>query len=101
MNKSDLVYQIAAKSHVTQKAAAEMLEACLTSITTALQQGEPVSILGFGTFDISHRAPRKAFHWKTGEHMMFPAAIVPKFRPGKLLKLAVNQAEATVAEAVT
>jgi len=46
--------------------------------------------LVFGTFSTSKRATRKGQNPQTGQKITIPAANVPKFKPGKALKDAVN-----------
>ena len=49
-----------------------------------------MSIVGFGTFAVSKRAARSGRNPRTGAAIKIKAAKVPKFRPGKALKDAVN-----------
>ena len=47
-------------------------------------------LVGFGTFTVSKRAARSGRNPRTGATIKIKAAKVPKFRPGKALKDAVN-----------
>jgi len=69
---------------------AALLEAALEGVQTALKNGDSVAIAGFGTFEVSERAARTGRNPRTGEAIEVKAAKVPKFRPGKALKDAVN-----------
>lgn len=91
MNKSELVSAIAEKSGLTKAQSAAALDATVSSITTALSEGDPVAIIGFGTFKVSDRAARVGRNPQTGAEMQIPAARVPKFSAGKALKEAVNK----------
>lgn len=90
MNKKDLINSIAADAEVNKVEAERMLEAMMRSVTRALSQGDSVTLVGFGTFDISHRKARKGVNPQTGEPMEIPATKVATFRAGKALKDAVN-----------
>lgn len=90
MNKSELVSAIAEESGLTKADAARALDATMTTITKALATGDSVAIIGFGTFAIGERAERTGRNPQTGKEMVIPAAKVPKFKPGKALKDAVN-----------
>lgn len=90
MNKSELVDAIAAKADLQKAQAARALDAVVDSITEALQQDDNVSLVGFGTFSVKHRAERKGRNPRTGEEITIKAAKVPNFKPGKGLKDAVN-----------
>nr|WP_318646122.1 HU family DNA-binding protein [Lacticaseibacillus paracasei] len=47
----------------------------------------------FGTFEVTHRAARKARNPRTGEEIKVPATEVPVFKAGLSLKDAVNPAK--------
>jgi DNA-binding protein HU-beta len=49
-----------------------------------------VTLVGFGTFSVGKRAARAGRNPRTGATIKIKAAKVPKFRPGKALKDAVN-----------
>ncbi|NLK08577.1 MAG: HU family DNA-binding protein [Firmicutes bacterium] len=89
MNKSELITNVAEKSGLSKKAAGEAVEAVLATISEALSQGEKVTLVGFGTFEVRQRAARKGVNPSTGEPIDIPATQVPAFRAGKGLKEAV------------
>ena len=73
------------------KADASRAVAALTDIISdALQKGESVSLLGFGTFEVRERSERTGRNPRTGEELKIKAARVPAFKPGSALKAAVN-----------
>ena len=90
MNKSELIEHIAADADISKAAAARALESVIDSITAALKKGDSVSLVGFGTFEVSKRAERSGRNPSTGAAITIKAASVPKFRPGKALKDALN-----------
>ena len=90
MNKSELIEHIAADADISKAAAARVLESAINSITSALKKGDSVSLVGFGTFEVSKRAERSGRNPSTGAAITIKAASVPKFRPGKVLKDALN-----------
>ncbi|MBN2647333.1 MAG: HU family DNA-binding protein [Thiotrichales bacterium] len=90
MNKSELIGAIAEGSGLTKADAGKALDATVTAITEALSKGDSVAVLGFGTFAVGERAARTGRNPQTGKEMEIPAAKVPKFKPGKSLKDAVN-----------
>jgi DNA-binding protein HU-beta len=47
-------------------------------------------LVGFGTFQVSKRQAGEGRNPQTGEKIRIPAAIVPRFRPSKALKDAIN-----------
>ena len=90
MNKAELIEHIARESDISRLAATRALDAVLGGICGALQRGEPVSLMGFGTFAVSTRAAREGRNPRTGEPVKIRKARVPKFRPGKALRDALN-----------
>lgn len=90
MNKSELINAIAEESGLTKADAGKALDATVKAITAAMASGDSVAIIGFGTFAVGERAARTGRNPQTGKEMQIPAAKVPKFKPGKSLKDAVN-----------
>ncbi|MFK7159921.1 HU family DNA-binding protein [Marinospirillum sp. MEB164] len=90
MNKSELVDAIATQADLSKAAATRALDATLEAVTNALQKGDSVSLVGFGTFAVKERAARTGRNPKTGDEIQIAAAKVPSFKPGKGLKDAVN-----------
>ena len=90
MNKSELIDAIAAKADLPKVSAGRALDAVLEAVTGALQQGDSVSLVGFGTFSVKERAERTGRNPQTGAEITIKAAKVPSFKPGKGLKDAVN-----------
>lgn len=90
MNKSELIEHIANQSDLSKAAAARALEALIGGVKSTLKKGGSVSIVGFGTFAVTKRAARTGRNPRTGGTIKIKAAKVPKFRPGKGLKDALN-----------
>lgn len=91
MTKQDLVDAAADKAGVTKKAAGEVIDAMLASITKSLSKGENVTITGFGTFRVSKRAARTGVNPRNpSEKIKIPAMKLPAFKAGKSLKDAVR-----------
>lgn len=90
MNKSDLIDAIAVSADIPKAAAGRALDGALEAVKGALQSGDSVTLVGFGTFHVGERAARTGRNPRTGKNIKIKAAKVPKFRPGKGLKDAVN-----------
>lgn len=89
MNKGDLVNALSTIVK-TKKDAQAAVECLLSSITKALEKGESVSLVGFGTFKVVERKARKGRDPQTGKEINIPASKAPKFVAGKSLKEAVK-----------
>ena len=90
MTKADLVNSIAEKAGLNKADAEKALKAFTDAVTDAMQAGEKVSLVGFGTFSVGDRAARQGQNPQTGAKINIPAAKVPKFKAGKALKDAIN-----------
>ena len=90
MNKQDLIDSVAKSADLSKAAAGRALDAAIAAIKTSLKKGGSVTLVGFGTFSIGKRAARAGRNPRTGAAIKIKAAKVPKFRPGKALKDAVN-----------
>lgn len=90
MNKSELVDAIASEAGLTKDQATKALNAFIASVQSALERGDDVALVGFGTFSVKERAARTGRNPKTGEALQIAASKVPSFKAGKGLKDAVN-----------
>jgi DNA-binding protein HU-beta len=90
MNKAELVESVANAANLSKADASRAVDALVNSITSALKKGQQVSVVGFGTFSVKHRAGRSGRNPRTGETIKIPASNVPGFKAGKALKDAVN-----------
>jgi len=90
VNKQELIDAIAESADLSKASAGRALDATLDSIRIAMKKGGTISLVGFGTFYIGKRAARTGRNPRTGDPIKIKAAKVPKFRPGKALKDAIN-----------
>lgn len=90
MNKTELIEFISTKADLSKADAGRALDAFIDAVTTTLKEKDTVTLVGFGTFAVSERAARSGRNPRTGETIEIEGANVPKFRPGKALKDAVN-----------
>lgn len=90
VNKTELIEHIAKNADISKAAAARALDATIGAVRTTLKKGGTVSLIGFGTFAVTKRAARKGRNPRTGAEIKIKSAKLPKFRPGKALKDALN-----------
>ncbi len=90
MNKAELIDLIAESADISKSAATKALDAIVEGVTTTLQKDETLTIVGFGTFSVSHRPQRTGRNPQTGEAITIKASNAPKFKAGKALKDALN-----------
>ena len=90
MNKNDLVGVVSTKTGMSRNDSTRAVDGVFDAITTALQKGDEVRLVGFGTFTVARRAASEGRNPRTGEKIKIPASKQPKFKAGKGLKDAVN-----------
>jgi len=90
MNKTELIEKVAESTGKTKKEAALFVDSVFQSIAEALKNGEKVTLIGFGNFEVRERASRTGRNPQTGEPIHIEASRVPSFKAGKQLKEAVN-----------
>jgi len=90
MNKTELIAEIASSAGLTKAEAGRVIEATTAAITASLKKGDPVTLIGFGTFKVSKRAARTGRNPRTGAELKVAARNAPAFTAGKALKDAVK-----------
>lgn len=91
MNKAELITSMAEKSQLTKKDAEAALKAFIDSVQEALEGGDKVQLVGFGTFETRERVAREGRNPRTKETINIPASTVPVFKAGKEFKERVNK----------
>ncbi len=82
MNKAELVSVIAEKAGLTKVDAKKALEAFMDASTEALQKGDRISLVGFGTFSTVKHPARKGRNPQTGQEITIAEKTVVKFKAG-------------------
>ena len=91
MNKAELIAAVAEKAALSKKDSEAAVNATLAAIDAALQDGDKVQLVGFGSFEVNTRAERVGRNPKTKEAIQIPASKTPVFKAGKALKDAVSK----------
>ena len=86
MTKVELIAAVAESAGLSKKDAEKAVNGTLNAITEALKQGDKVSLVGFGTFEVKERAARTGRNPRTLESIEIPASKLPVFKAGKALK---------------
>lgn len=90
MNKAQMIDHIALSADLSKAAATRALDAMVEGVKATLKKNGSVTLVGFGTFQVSKRKARAGRNPRTNEAIKIPASKVPKFTPGKALKDAVK-----------
>ena len=86
MNKAELIAAVAEKSGLSKKDTEKAVNSFVDAITETLQSGDKVQLVGFGVFEVKHRAERMGRNPKTKEQIKIAASKVPVFKAGKAFK---------------
>jgi DNA-binding protein HU-beta len=90
MNKADVIDAVAESADMSKASASRVVDAVLEVIANSLRKGDPVTLVGFGTFSVRDRAARNGRNPRTGETIQIAASKLPVFKAGKALKDAVT-----------
>jgi DNA-binding protein HU-beta len=83
VNRKDLIQIIAKKHNVTKKLAESMVRTLIDTVKNEVKKGNPVRLIGFGTFKKTTRKARKGYNPRTQEKIKIPRKTVPKFNASK------------------
>jgi len=90
VTRADLVVRMADAAGWPRARTDRALRAMLAAIRAALRRGEPVTLVGFGTFSVARRRPRALRNPRTGLTVSV-AGRAPRFKPSAELKAAVRE----------
>ncbi|QDF65944.1 HU family DNA-binding protein [Shewanella sp. SNU WT4] len=90
MNKAELVAKIAENADLSKAQANRALKSFEMAVTEAMKNGDKISLVGFGSFEIATRSARTGRNPQTGKEIQIPAAKIPKFKAGKGLRDSLN-----------
>jgi DNA-binding protein HU-beta len=82
MNKAQLIEAIATDAKMTKAEAKRALESFVGATSKAMAKGDRVALVGFGSFSVTKRAPRKGRNPRNGKEIKIPAKKVVKFKAG-------------------
>ncbi len=91
MNKTEFITALAEKTGMKKTEAEKAVKGFTELVAETLKNGEKVSLVGFGTFEVLEREAREGRNPRTGKNMTIPASKAPKFKAGRGLKEAVNE----------
>jgi DNA-binding protein HU-beta len=91
MTKAELIDALTEKTELKKRDVSDVVDNLLETVKSALQKGEKVQLIPFGSFEVRERKKREGRNPKTGERLTIPARRVPAFHAGKDLREAVNR----------
>lgn len=91
MKNKDLLDEVAKRTGMTPEATMDLANRLTALITKHMTLDEPVSIQGFGTFEVKKRKERLSVNPTTGVKWLIPPKWVPAFKVGPTLKDKIKQ----------
>lgn len=86
MNNKEFTSELSRRLGYTTKDTSELMASVLSGMTQQLQEGNIVTIQGFGSFEVKKKAERISMNPTTRQRMLIPPKLVLTYRPSTLLK---------------
>ena len=86
MNNKDFITELSRRSGYSQEDTQRMVRCVIESVASAFDDGESVSVSGFGSFELKKRMERIVVNPSTGQKMLVPPKIVLTFKPSLSVK---------------
>lgn len=90
MTKADIAEKIQTTTGLSKKDSAALMESVFAIMKESLEAGETIKISGFGVFEPKQKNARKGRNPQTGEAITIKARKVVTFKPGSVLRSALN-----------
>lgn len=90
MTKSEVANILMEKTGLGRQESVEAVQVFIDSMTKALENGEKVSLVGFGTFYIKEKNARRGRNPRTGVDIQIEEKRVVTFKPGKSFRDSVD-----------
>jgi len=89
MNKTEFIDVLALETGFSKVNAKVALDGFVSSLYKAIQKGDKISLVGFGTFSVTQRSARVGRNPQTGKQINIAAKKSIKFKAGKEFSNAV------------
>ena len=86
MNNKDFTSELSRRLGYTIKDTSELMSSLLSDMTQELQEGNVVTIQGFGTFEVKKRRETTTSDNTIKQRMLVPPKLVLAYRPSGQLK---------------
>ena len=86
LNNKEFTSELSRRLGYTLKDTSELVTSLLSDMTRQLEEGNTISIQGFGTFEVKKKAERISVNPTTKQRMLVPPKLVLTYKPSTLLK---------------
>lgn len=91
MIKEEVISKVSDDTGYSRAVVSNVIKSLFDNITTSVSNGDKVQFAGFGTFEPKTRAARIGRNPHTKEAVPIPARVIASFKPGNILKDAMNK----------
>jgi DNA-binding protein HU-beta len=86
MNNKEFTSELAERLGYTIKDTSELINSLLASMTQELEEGNMITVQGFGSFEVKKKAERISINPASKQRMLVPPKLVLSYRPSNTLK---------------
>ncbi|MBO4984096.1 MAG: HU family DNA-binding protein [Bacteroides sp.] len=86
MNNKEFTSELARRLERSPKEISDWTASLLTIMTQQLGEANPISVQGFGTFEVKKKVERISVNPTTKQRLLIPPKLVLSFKPSSLLK---------------
>jgi len=91
VTRKELALSVTEKMDVSQRNAAEIVDAVFATLKDTLVNGESVKLVQFGSLNVLDKSARRGRNPKTGESMTIAKRQMITFRPSRQLRDRLNK----------
>lgn len=86
MNNKQFLTELSGKSQMSAESAAEQVQTLIGVMEKLWQNGDSVSLSGFGVLEVKKKNERVSVNPTTGVRMLVPPKLVLTYKPSSILK---------------
>ena len=86
MNNKEFISELSRRLGYTNKETSQLVSSVLNIMTQELQDGNTISLHGFGTFEVKKKLERISVNPVTQQRMLIPPKLVLAYKPSVTLK---------------
>lgn len=86
MNNKEFTSELSRRLGYTLKDTSDLIASFLSDMTRQLEEGNVISVQGFGTFEVKKKAERISMNPTTKKRLLMPPKLVLTYKPSTLLK---------------
>lgn len=90
MNNREFIAELSRRMDVSEEETSKAVDNLLELLTEQLEEGNAVSLPGFGSFEVKKKLERISVHPVSKQRMLVPPKLAVAFKPSSALKDKIN-----------